>query len=261
MSERYLHRKRKGEHVEMDRFNLEQGSDLTPESVGAHPGNVLVPISNYHSLYHLAAVLDRVKPTRRDVVVLHVRLLRRAAAGESALEPNQLFGGIEQYLFSQAISLAEKRGKSLKLAVVAANDIWDATVRAAVSLRSSTIVLGHSQKLTVAEQAREIGLAWESLRTASAIQPGNFPARRAARFFGPHAPHFACNEVNLIHQLWLRYSELVSPEELHHHDVVHFALNEIERERLTGPDEEKALIDRLREHLQDNQHKRHGPHS
>jgi hypothetical protein len=41
--------------------------------------------------------------------------------------------------------------------------------------------------------------------------------------------------------------------------VVHFALNEIERERLEGPEQQKALIDRLREHLQENQHKRHGP--
>ncbi len=70
-----------------------------------------MPISNYHSLYHLAAVLDRVKPFRRDVVVLHVRLMRRAAAGESALEPEQLFGGIEQYLFTQALAMAEKRGQ------------------------------------------------------------------------------------------------------------------------------------------------------
>lgn len=260
LSERHLTRKRAGAHVEMDQFNLEQGSDLSPMAVGARPGNVLVPVSNHHELYHLAAVLDRVKPLRRDVVVLHVRLLRRSAAGESALEPNQLFGGIEQYLFSQALMLAEKRGKSIKLAVVAANDIWDAIVRAAVSLESSTIVLGHSQKLTVAEQAREIGLAWEKLPdprppfNLEIFQPGG---QREFYLLGPHAPHLTSNEVNLIHQLWLRYSDLVSPEELHHHDVVHFALNELEREREEGRDQE--LIDRLRTHLQDNQAKRHGP--
>jgi len=264
ISERHITKKRKGAHVELDQFNLQQGSDLTPESVGARPGNVLVPISNFHSLYHLAAVLDRVKPARRDVVVLHVRLMRRAAAGESALEATQLFGGIEQHLFTQALAMAEKRGKSIKLAVVAASEIWDSTVRAAVSLQSSTIVLGHSQKLTVAEQAREIGLAWENLPdprppfNLEIFLPGG---QREFYLLGPHAPHLTSNEVNLIHQLWLRYSELVSPEELHHHDVVHFALNEIERERLAGTEEEKALINRLREHLQDNQHKRHGPHS
>lgn len=260
LSERHLTHKRQGAHVEMDQFNLEQESSLTPEAVGARPGNVLVPISNYHTLYHLAAVLDRVKPSRRDVVVLHVRLLRRSAAGESALEPDQLFGGVEQYLFSQALALSEKRGKSIKLAVVGANDLWDATVRAAVSLQSSTIVLGHSAKLSVPEQAREIGLAWEKLPdprppfNLEIFLPGG---QREFYLLGPHAPHLTSNEVNLIHQLWLRYSDLVSPEELHHHDVVHFALNELERQNTEGKDQE--LITRLRTHLQDNQAKRHGP--
>src|SRR6267142_2543680 len=34
-------------HVEMDQFNLELEGELTPESVGARPGNILVPISNH----------------------------------------------------------------------------------------------------------------------------------------------------------------------------------------------------------------------
>ena len=83
ISEKVLHRQRHGEHVEMDQFNLEQEGELTPESLGARPGNVLVPVSNYHALYHLAAVLDRVKVTRRDVVVLHVRLLRRSGSARA----------------------------------------------------------------------------------------------------------------------------------------------------------------------------------
>src|SRR5258706_8906387 len=112
-------------HVEMDQFNLELESELTPEAVGARPGNVLVPISNHYALYHLGNVLDRIKPGRRDVVVLHVRLLRRSASGENELEAHHLFGSIEQQLFSQALSMAEKRGKSIRLAVVAANDLWD----------------------------------------------------------------------------------------------------------------------------------------
>jgi amino acid transporter len=257
ISERHLARKRSGAHVEMDQFNLEQGSDVTPAALGARPGNVLVPVSNYHELGHLGAVLDRVKPSRRDIVVLHVRLLRRAAAGESILEANQLFGGIEQYLFSQALSMAEKRGKSIKLAVVPANDLWDAIMRTAASLQSSAIVLGQSAKLSAAEQAREIGLAWEKLPdprppfSLEIFMPGG---QREFYMLGPHAPHLTANEVNLIHRLWLRYSDLVSPEELHHHDVVHFALNELEREHEEGQDQ--SLTARLRAHLEDNRAKR-----
>ena len=131
ISERFTHHARgSAQHVEMDQFHLAMQGELTPEAVGARPGNILVPVSNIHALYHLGNVLDRVKPGRRDVVVLHVRLLRRAASGEYELEAEQLFGSIEQQLFSQALSIAEKRGKTHRLAVVAASDLWDGILRA-----------------------------------------------------------------------------------------------------------------------------------
>src|SRR5262249_39597103 len=78
-------------HTEMDQFNVAARSELTPETVGCRPGNVLVPVSNYHALYHLSAVLDRVKTERRDIVVLNVRVLKRAVSGEFELDANQMF--------------------------------------------------------------------------------------------------------------------------------------------------------------------------
>src|SRR5579871_5888519 len=113
--------------------SISKSKELTPEAVGTKPGNILVPVSNQFNLYHLSNVLDRIKPGRRDVVVLHVRILRRAASGEQELDADQLFGSIEQHLFSQALSLAEKRGKSIRLAVVASNDLWDGILRAGQS--------------------------------------------------------------------------------------------------------------------------------
>src|SRR5258708_18079712 len=133
-------------HVEMDQFNLELEGELSPEAVGARPGNILVPVSNHFNLYHLGNVLDRIKPGRRDVVLLHVRLLRRSASGENELDADQLFGSIEQHLFSQALSMAEKRGKSIRLAVVPAKDLWGGILRAAPALQSTTIVIGPSPK-------------------------------------------------------------------------------------------------------------------
>src|SRR5713101_7949707 len=97
-SERMTH-KRGAAHAELDQFHVATQEELSPQTVDARPGNIVVPVSNYHALYHLSAVLDRVKPGRRDVVVLHIRLLRRSGSGESELEPRQLFGSIEQYLF------------------------------------------------------------------------------------------------------------------------------------------------------------------
>jgi len=253
ISERIVH-KRGTAYVEMDQFHLARESELSPAAVGCRPGNIIVPVSNYHALYHLAGVLDRVKPERRDVVVLHVRVLRRAASGESELEPEQLFGSVEQYLFTQALALSEKRGKSIRLAVVAANDLWDGILRAAQSLESSTIVLGHSSKWTTAEQARQIGAAWEKIPdprpqfNLEIFMPGG---QREFFSLGPHAPHLTANEVKLIHQLWLQFSEQLAPDyEVHHHDIVHFAVDEVMKELAEGKSEE--VIARLKAHIEHN---------
>ncbi|HXN24245.1 MAG TPA: APC family permease [Candidatus Dormibacteraeota bacterium] len=240
-------------HVEMDQFHVATQDVLSPQSVGARPGNILVPVSNYHALYHLASVLDRFKPERRDLVVLHVRVLRRAASGEHELAPEQLFGSIEQYLFTQALSLAEKRGKPIKLAVVGASDLWDGILRAAQSLESSTIVLGHSQKWTSDEQARQIGIAWERLgdpKPQFNLEIHTPTGDKIFKVLGPHAPNLTANEVNLLHTLWLRFSDRLAPRELHHHDVVHFALNEVQMEIEAGQEDE--VVERLRQHIENN---------
>jgi amino acid transporter len=243
--------------VEMDQFNLELEGELSPEAVGARPGNILVPVSNHYNLYHLGNVLDRLKPGRRDVVVLHVRLLRRSGSGENELEADQLFGSIEQHLFSQALSMAEKRGKSIRLAVVAANDLWDGILRAATSLQSSTIVVGHSAKEQTAEQARQIGEAWEKLgdqKPQFNLEIHLPNGDKNYKVLGPHAPNLSPNEVYLLHRLWLRFSEVLQREELHHHDVVHFALEEVQKEIDEG--QEESVVGRLRAHLEANEKKR-----
>jgi len=253
--------KRRGNaRADLDQFNVASRTDLTAETVGARPGNVLVPVSNYYALYHLGAVLDRVQTERRDIVVLHVQVMRRTGSGEVELEADQLFGSIEQFLFTKALGMAEQRGKPIRLAVVAANELEDGILRAAANLQSSTIVLGRSAKMGLAEQARQFGLAWEGLPdprpqfNLEIYTPGG-----DHEFFllGPHAPNLTRNEVNLVHQLWLRLSDLVRPEELHHHDVVHFALNELKQELMDGKEDE--LVQRLKEHVIENKAKRQQP--
>jgi len=47
---------------------------------------------------------------------------------------------------------------------------------------------------------------------------------------------------------------LVAPEELHHHDVVHFSLEEVQRELDEG--REAQVVERLRAHLIANRKKK-----
>ncbi len=244
--------KRGGAHAELDQFHLEPGNDLTPQTLGVRPGNVLVMVRDYNTLYNLVAVLDRVNTRKQDVVVLRLRLLARAAAGEHGLAAEQLFSGNEQELFTRALSLAEKKGKPIHLAVAAASEKWDGILRAAQSLQSSIVVLGLSSWRPVIEEARVAGMAWEGLPepkpqlTLEIYSPGG---QEHVFYLGPHAPHLTPKEIDLLHRIWLEFSSQVAPEELHHHDVVHFALNELLQEMRNGKQEEVA--GRLRQHLQE----------
>src|SRR5216684_1428067 len=245
-------RKRTTAHAELDQFNLEPGEDLTPEAVGVRPGNILVMVRNYNALYNLGAVLDRVDTHKHDVVVLHLRFLTRAGSGEYELEAEQLFSLEEQQLFTRALGLAEKKGKTIHLAVAAATEKWDAILRAAQSLRSSAVVLGPSPTRPVTEEARIAGMAWEHLSdpkpqlTLQVYFPGG---QEHVFYLGPHAPHLTPSEVDLLHSIWLELSNDVAPEEIHHHDVVHFALGEL-RQELSNTERE-AVLRRLRQHLEE----------
>ena len=245
-------RKRATEHAELDQFNLEGSEDLTPKALGVRPGNVLVMVRNYNTLYNLGAVLDRVDPHKQDVVLLHLRFLQRSGGGEYELTHDQLFSLEEQKLFTRALEIAEKKGKTIHLAVAAATDKWEAILRAAQSLQSSTVVLGASPNTPVNEEARIAGLAWERL---SAPKPNltleiYFPTGQEHVFYlGPHAPHLTPKEIDLLHGVWLEISSEVAPDEIHHHDVVHFALEELERELRFGNVRRGEVLRRVKEHL------------
>src|SRR5437588_4993308 len=189
-------KKRATEHAELDQFNLEASEDLTPERLGVRPGNVLVMVRNYNTLHNLSSVLNRVDPHKKDVVVLHMRFLYRTGGGEYELTHDQLFSLEEQKLFTRALEVAEKKGKTIHLAVAAATDKWDAILRAAQSLKSLAVVLGASPKPPANEEARIARLAWEHLpepRPQLTLQI-YFPGGQEHVFYlGPHAPHLTPN--------------------------------------------------------------------
>jgi amino acid transporter len=250
LSERRIQRKRGETHVELDQFNLTQAADLTPTNVGVEPGNILVPVSTYYALYHLEPVLRRVRRGRAEVVVLHVRLLRRGSLGEYDLAPDQLFSTIEQLLFTKVLSIAEKQGKPVRLAVAAANDLWEGILRTAANLESSTVVVGSSAKMPTTEQAHQVGLAWERMaepRPRVTLEIFTPTGQEQVFYLGPHAPRLTPKEVDLLHKLWLELSDNLPSDEIHHHDIVHFALDEVEREIAQGQGDD--VLNRLRDHL------------
>jgi amino acid transporter len=251
---------RAGGHTELDQFNIEPGDDLSPKALGVRPGNVLVMVRNYNTLYNLGAALDRVDPHRQDVVALHLRFLQVTGASEYELSPDQLVSVDEQTLFTRALEVAEKKGKTIHLAVAAATEKWDAILRAAQSLQSSMVVLGSSPNTPVVEEARIAGLAWERLaapRPPLTLEVYFPDGQKHIFYLGPHAPSLTAREVDLLHSLWLELSTDVAPEELHHHDVVHFSLEELKQDMSDG--ERHTVLTRLRLHLETIRERRAQP--
>jgi amino acid transporter len=237
-------------HAELDQFNIEPGEELTPAGLGVRPGNILVMVRNSNTLDNLAAVLDRTDIRKKDIVVIHLRLLSRASSGEHELSAEELFSHNEQQLFTQALALAEKKGKPIHLAVAPATQKWDGILRAAQTLQSSTIALGTSSWRPLSDEARIAGLAWEALPepkphlTLEIYTPGG---QEHIFYLGPHAPRLTAKEIDLLHGIWLDLSNEVAPEEIHHHDVVHIALEELRKSMHDGRRSE--ILDNIRQHL------------
>ena len=140
----------------------------------------------------------------------------------------------------------------MRLAVAAAIDLWDGILRTASNLQSSTIVVGSSSKVPIHEQAREIGLAWEHIpqpRPRLALDIFTPGGQERIFYLGPHAPHLTSKEIDLLHDIWLQLSEDLPGEDLHHHDIIHFALTELTREIAQGQGND--VLNRLREHLRE----------
>jgi hypothetical protein len=101
------------------------------------------------------------------------------------------------------------------------------------------------------ELARRIGLAWErlpeprhpfSLEIITPDRPSTYVN------LGPHPPRLWPEDIDKLHDLWLKLSEdNALGAKLHHRDVVGLALRRLEHE-LQSPERDEA-IRRLREEL------------
>jgi hypothetical protein len=237
ISERINRRKKAYEGQALERFNLEHESEVSSEVLHARPGCVLVAARDYSRMHHLQRVLEKTNLKRHDIVVMTVRPVL-AGAGEYGLSDSQLFSDYEQELFSHVVSMAEKEGKPVELLVVPAVDPFDAMVQTAARLKASRLVTGVSSSMASAELARRIGLAWERLReprhpfSLEIISPDR-PSTYVN--LGPHPPRLWPDDVDRLHEIWLRLSqEEALGADLHHRDIVGVALRRLEKDLNSG---------------------------
>jgi len=243
ISERVNERKRQQRHADkkpLEEFNLEHQPQVNATALHARPGCVLVAVRDYHNMEHLRKVLQKTNLRRHDIVVMTVRTIS-AGAGEYDLADDQIFSDYERELFSHVVEIAEKEGKPVELLEVPAVNPFDAMVQSAAKLQVSRLVTGVSARMPSEELARRIGLAWEglpeprhafSLEIISPDRPSIFVN------LGPHPPRLWPEDVDRLHELWLRLSDADGVgSKLHHRDIVGLALRRLERDLKGGSDQ------------------------
>lgn len=259
ISERINQRKLDNTSAKLDRFQLQHQEVIDQQAVGARPGNVLVAVRDYNTLDHLEHTLKQTDTEEKDIVVMTLRLIAGPDGGERDLYDENLFDDYEQRLFTRVVALAEKYGKPVDLVVVPATSIFDAVAQTAIRLDSSEIVAGVSAKMSQQEQARQLGRAWEGLREQprrqvcfKIVEPGG---QENVVYLGAHAPRLTEDDLNLIHKIWLKVSNVPSRRRVHHRDVVRVALNRLERD-LRGQTD--VMLDFYKLEQQDEKEKANG---
>ena len=160
-SEQWRKRKRSEEPVGLDPFRLVANPQITRATVGCKSHSILVPVIESKDLSHLNYVLEHTETRTQDIVVMTTRLLKgptMVGAGDEAIFTDQ-----EQDLFTRAVKLAEKHGKSVRLVVATSNDTFYSIAETACRLDCESIVLRVSAKLTPVQQAKLISEAWDKL--------------------------------------------------------------------------------------------------
>jgi len=248
VSER-LNARRVQEKRGLEEFNLENESSVDSVTVHARPGCILVAVRDFIHLDHLKLTIAKTNLRRHDVVVMTVRPIT-AGAGEYALSQGQIFTSYERELFSNVVTVAEKEGKHVELLVVPSNDPFFAMVQTAQNLKASRLATGVSRTMDTDELARRIGLAWEklpeprhpfSLEIISPDRPSHYAN------LGPHPPRLWPEDLDRLHDIWLRLTNIEGFDaHLHHRDVMGAALRRFEDE-LNGAQREELLAQLQRE--------------
>jgi amino acid transporter len=245
VSEKITHRQRGTNHEMIEQFRVAEQPLVDREEMKVRPGNVLIAIRDPRNLYYLTDLLKNTDTTRQDIVVMTSRIYHRepAFSGNASFEGKELFEEYEQQLFTKVVELAEKQGKHVSLMVVPSTNVFDAILQTATRLESSRIVCGLSNRLTLDEQGKLTGDAWERLPEPrpNVVLEIHSPDHSVEEYYlGPHLPRLREQDLELLHKIWLEVSEDPELASLHHYHIIGMALERLE-ERLHGAQREEIL--------------------
>lgn len=248
LSERYTHRLRKGKLEMREEFRVAERPLVTREELRVRPGNILVAIRDPRNLYYLKDILDHTDTTKQDVVVLTARVYHRehTFSGNVEYEKDELFEEYEQELFTKVVALAEKAGKYVSLLVVPTTNVFDGILQTAQRLESSKIVSGLSNRLSLDEQGKLSGDAWERLpqpRPRLTLEIHTPDGQVHEYRLGPHTPRLRPEDVSLLHKIWLEATSRPELASLHHYHIVRIALEKLQSEIVDPAQKDRIMAE------------------
>lgn len=227
VSERVTARRRLAAAAGMEQFNVTAADQVSCDLVRCRPGNILVAARDHNALDQVAYVLERTDTDERDVVVMTTRLIQGADFSERTGGNHHTFSEYEQLMLSRVVSLAEKMGKPVSLAVVPGTVPEEAIMLTAQRLHSATVVVGRSRDVPAQEKALRLGLAWEKLphpRPRLTLQVVSPSGEATSFLLGPHPPALRAEDVELLHRIWLELVANPGLHGLHHNQIISVAL-------------------------------------
>ncbi len=141
-----------------ERFRLEFRDDLSPEDLGVRPGGIVVGVHDPEQLDHLNVVLEHSDPVKQEVILVAVKPGDPAEL-QHGDKPGEVVGDWEVRVFTTAVAAAEDAGKPVVLIGLVGKRPYGTVLQAALSLRSSNVVVGVSER-GVEQQTKEIRSDW-----------------------------------------------------------------------------------------------------
>src|SRR5205085_11806955 len=131
----------------------------------------------------------------------------------------------------------------ISLLVIPARDVWSGIAQTANALEVSSVVAGLSSKMTAQDQSFYLGRAWEAMpepKRQFVFQVVRPDLEVETFRIGPHTPGMKTEDVVLVHKLWLQMTRPgsgLTPDSVHHADIVSVALTRLAREYGRHPEE------------------------
>ena len=248
ISEKLTARSRKGVKENIEQFRVYSNASMNNQMLNVRPGCVLVAVRDPANLSYLRNTLHKTDTSKQDVVVMTARLYHRehSFSGSTVYEAKDIFDHYEQELFTAAVAVAEKEGKTVSLLVVPGSNVFDAVLLTAQQLQASKVVTGLSEKLSPDEQGKHTGDAWERLpepKPRLQLEVVGRDGKSMEYRLGPHAPRLRPEDVNMMHEIWRDLTRDPEFGGLHHFHIVSLALQELKQRLETK--ERDALLQKL----------------